>query len=430
MITPAYGMTATERVLPRLALNFLTGVLDPRIAFARSGNTATVVGSNGYITSVTADTPRFEYDPETLQIRGLFIEETRTNYVVNSSNLAEDWTGTGPTGTKDYINLNASLNTSLAPDNTTTAGTFSPSVSGGRMTIIHNDAFCTTKNQDFTASIFVKAGTSSTFKLDVVCQTNGTVFSYRSFATFNLANGTASAVTNIGVDGLTPAGVARIQAYKDGWYRCSVSFKTYNGANALNAILVELRPNASNTGGTNLFWQPQDEIGSFATSLIKTSGTIETRNADLATMSGTNFSNWYNATEGAIFTESVLSRAANVQSPIIFLGTGATAMTLRYRSTAVTGFLVENTSIQADLSSGSAIASNQVTRSCAAYKENNFAYSTDAAALALDTSGTVPTVSVLNLGYNAGSEFLNGYLRKVMYWPQRLTDAELQAFSK
>ena len=41
MITPSYGLTATERVLPRLALDFTTAILDPRITFTRTGATAT-----------------------------------------------------------------------------------------------------------------------------------------------------------------------------------------------------------------------------------------------------------------------------------------------------------------------------------------------------------------------------------------------------
>jgi hypothetical protein len=43
MITPAYSPTATERVLPRMALDFTTGVLDPRVTVTRALNTATRV---------------------------------------------------------------------------------------------------------------------------------------------------------------------------------------------------------------------------------------------------------------------------------------------------------------------------------------------------------------------------------------------------
>ena len=56
MITPSFSLTATERVLPRMALDFTTAVLDPRVTFTRTGNTATVTNSSGVDTSVVLPT--------------------------------------------------------------------------------------------------------------------------------------------------------------------------------------------------------------------------------------------------------------------------------------------------------------------------------------------------------------------------------------
>ena len=79
MITPAYSPTATERVLPRLALDFTTASLDPRVTVTRALNTATRVNSSGDVEVVSANLPRFDFDPTTLVCKGLLIEETRTN---------------------------------------------------------------------------------------------------------------------------------------------------------------------------------------------------------------------------------------------------------------------------------------------------------------------------------------------------------------
>jgi len=84
MISPSFSLTATERVLPRMALDFTTALLDPRITFTRTGNTATVVNSSGVIAAINADLPRFDFDPTTLVCKGLLIEETRTNLLLNS----------------------------------------------------------------------------------------------------------------------------------------------------------------------------------------------------------------------------------------------------------------------------------------------------------------------------------------------------------
>jgi hypothetical protein len=84
MITPAYAPTATERVLPRLALDFTTAVADPRVATARAANTATRFNSSGIIEIVNADLPRFDFSPTALTCQGQLIEEARTNLFLNS----------------------------------------------------------------------------------------------------------------------------------------------------------------------------------------------------------------------------------------------------------------------------------------------------------------------------------------------------------
>jgi len=88
MITPSFSLTATERVLPKLALDFTTANLDPRITFTRSGSTATRVNSSGYIEAVAANIPRFDFNPTTLVCNGLLIEDSRTNICLQSEDLS------------------------------------------------------------------------------------------------------------------------------------------------------------------------------------------------------------------------------------------------------------------------------------------------------------------------------------------------------
>lgn len=84
MITPAYAPTAVERVLPRLALDFTTGVLDARVTITRALNTATRINASGNIEAVNANLPRFDFEPSTLVCKGLLVEESRTNLLLNS----------------------------------------------------------------------------------------------------------------------------------------------------------------------------------------------------------------------------------------------------------------------------------------------------------------------------------------------------------
>lgn len=66
---------------PALVLSFLTGSLDPRIT-ATGGVNGTRVNSAGVI--VAASCPRFDHDSVTLAIRGILIEPSRENLLLNS----------------------------------------------------------------------------------------------------------------------------------------------------------------------------------------------------------------------------------------------------------------------------------------------------------------------------------------------------------
>ena len=57
---------------------------------------------------------------------------------------------------------------------------------------------------------------------------------------------------------------------------------------------------AGPTGDLYYIWGAQVEAGAFATSYIPTTTLAVLRNADDVTMSGTNFTSWYNASEGSL----------------------------------------------------------------------------------------------------------------------------------
>jgi hypothetical protein len=73
---------------PALGLDFMTpGTLDPRITFTRA-STGTYFDSAGILRSAAVNAPRWDYDPATLALRGLLIEEARTNVLLNSATLS------------------------------------------------------------------------------------------------------------------------------------------------------------------------------------------------------------------------------------------------------------------------------------------------------------------------------------------------------
>lgn len=83
----AAGSGAPPVDLPALDLNFLSGALPADVTFTRA-STAWYFNSAGVLTAAAANAPRFDYDPATLQLKGMLVERAGTNLVLNSSVLA------------------------------------------------------------------------------------------------------------------------------------------------------------------------------------------------------------------------------------------------------------------------------------------------------------------------------------------------------
>ena len=335
MITPAFGLTATERVLPRLALDFTTASLDPRVTFTRTtsaSNPATYIDSSGVITAATNNQPRFDYDPVTLVCKGLLIEESRTNSLLNSDTLSTQ-----------IVTVTAAVRT------LSFYGTGSVTLSGAHTAVV--------------------AGTGA----------------YPTRTTYSFTP-TAGALT------LTVAGTVQYA---------------------------------------------QLEAGAFATSYIPTTSAALTRNADVATMTGTNFSSWFNQTEGAITCQFNRTTAAPSSSFIRIweMSDGTTSNRMRMMLGVTTTANYDCTS------GGSAVGSMDVgaytantnAKITGAYKTDSFAGSQNGASPTTDTSGIISwTMNQLVFGGNAtgGGSYLNGYVQKFFYYPQRLINNEVRAFSK
>ena len=65
------------------------------------------------------------------------------------------------------------------------------------------------------------------------------------------------------------------------------------------------------------------------------------------------------------------------------------------------------------------------------YKTNSFALSVNGNTVAQDTTGDVSgTPDTLRIGRNTSNIYLNGYVQNLIYYPLRINNAEIRAFSK
>ncbi len=174
------------------------------------------------------------------------------------------------------------------------------------------------------------------------------------------------------------------------------------------------------------------EAGSFATSWIPTTGTSATRSADIATVSGTAFSGWYNQAQGTVFV-SAPSAISGGRLAMFDDGTLNNRWELRIAS-GVAALNSWTAGVQdANAFSGASLGEpNTVnTVSAAAIALNNAAISTRGVTPGVDSAvATPPGINRLHIGsFQGTTTFTNGTISRLAYWPTRLPNATLQSLT-
>lgn len=355
--------------------------------------------------------PRFDYDPVTLAPRGLLIEEARTN-LLNYSAQFDDayWAKGGST---------VSANTTTAPDGTSTADKLVEDTSTGVHHIFNNIGTTVVSGAPYAWTIYAKAAERTVVQL---------LNNNLQGATFDLTNGAVSNITGGFTASATNAG--------NGWYRLFISA---NASSASERLLIYLQSGGTNTytgNGTSgvYLWGAQLEAGAFATSYIPTVASTVSRSADVATMTGTNFSTWYNAAAGT-FVADYDSFAATIPPST----KGLASANDNTGNNRVYGYLANNSAPTLLVTNGGAteanplnsvIANNAITKSAWGYALNDFAIITNGGVAATDTSGTPPTApNKLDIGHHLAGQQINGHIRQIAYYNTRLPNTQLQTLT-
>ena len=180
----------------------------------------------------------------------------------------------------------------------------------------------------------------------------------------------------------------------------------------------------------------QVEAGAFPTSYIPTVASQVTRTADNATMTGTNFSSWYNATEGTLYVNGTLVGGTTSTFPYMTALVGAAPnndlIGVQWNAPAgVMSFIVRISGTQpAGISAGSAKSSGSSYKVAGRYGLNDVQAAFGGTLGTQDTAVTIPTITALSLGGAAGFQpGANTYLRQIAFYPRRLANAELQAIT-
>jgi hypothetical protein len=375
------------------------GTISPSLpgTFTRA-STGTATTSLGNIVSFGSGVPR-------ITDLGLLVEESRTNLALRSGDISNAaWS---------KLNASVTANAAVAPDGTLTGakivedGTLNQHGVLQTLTVVSGSAY--------TQSVFAKAGERTWLYM-----TEGN--NVTATAWFNLATGALGTVSGTG----SPS--ATITPLGNGWYRCALTFTPI--ATSAN---IQVRPTTANgsssayqgDGASGLYaWGGQLELGAFSTSYIPTTSASATRAADVSTMvlaamaQGTMFVNAL-----ASVNDGSSRRAVSINDGTVNNEISTNLLTATSKCVVVTGGV---TQASINLTSPGWVGPK---KTAIAFALNDFAATSNSDAPVIDSSGTVPTTTTLDIGQVAGSAFFCGYIRQVIIYNSRLPNAQLQAIT-
>lgn len=324
------------------------------------------------LSTAQADEPRFDYDLETKECKGLLIEEQRTNLISDSTNVNYFFFGNG--------SLKISDKNAIAPDGTLSASIIKPN--GGD---IYKNLASSLSLGTYTFSAYYKgkAGT----KVYILSFVGGVV------------NKIAHTLSGE-------------------WERLSNTFTVTNTSN-----FIYLSDNRGNEEVNEIkVWGLQLEQGSFPTSYIPTNGSQVTRLADSCSITGDNFSSFYNPSEGTFFADFEMT---DISDSGYVISNGVTSPMFIYTNFGQSQFRIYD-KITTDETYGA--VADGYNKLASYYNETEMGILANGETVtpkARQDFTSFQNVSNLRLFYDN-----NGHIKKIAYYDKALTDTELQLMTQ
>ena len=358
------------------------------ITATRSG-VATYTDAAGLIQSASADTVRVDHVDGVPMI---LVEPSATN-LVPTSVPNSNWSVQGATITENF---------STSPEGQQTATKVIKSGdSQNDRTFIESLAIAS--GTEYTVSVYLKNIDVANHTTVGVRITSGTLFRIKyqwDSGVIGSLNGTS--YNRFAVD------------VGDGWYRVGFTF-TADGTSTGIEVDVDRDSGTYTDTSSILLWGAQLELGPVSTSFIKTTSGAVTRAADDYKIVGSDFSDFYNQSEGTIYVEFVPKEVTTVT--FIYEASDTSNERIYSRVGSSDSLKVSDGETQASITAGTA-SLVMLNRLAASFKQNNFQVAVNGTAGTPDISGSLPSVTFINIGSNfAGGNQLNGHIKRMIYWP-------------
>jgi hypothetical protein len=157
-------------------------------------------------------------------------------------------------------------------------------------------------------------------------------------------------------------------------------------------------------------------------------------------MTGTNFSTWYNQTEGTFVAD--FDKASTAARGLVFCAGNDAAIAPAVTNIGADG--QNNGKVRAFIENAGVLEMGNLTladystntpiKVALAYATNNAVGAAAGALGTVDTSVTVPTINIFQIGAlknstSSTSAFLNGHIRAIAYYNTRLPNTQLQTLT-
>lgn len=385
------------------------------ITFTRGSDAGCFNVEGAYVT-VAANQPRFDYDPATKLIKGLLIEESQTNLLINSQDATK----------ASWVKIRSSAAAyEVIGGLPFTAITASSTDASGAYVYTSTDPI-----PNPVGSVFVKKGTKDWAMIIV---SDGAANGVRQW--FNLATGQLGSQALFGA--AMPSGAATIQDC-GGFYRLSLPASLPLGAVTRLTSYLSCPADlsiASTVGDVGYISGTQIEAGTFASSYIPTVGTQVTRASDMATMSV--LSPWYSQEEGTLFVDynpGNIGYGATCAGAYMSSETPAFNLIALRNGTGqgqITAALTNGIgATQFSIRGASGVPVGARVKMALAIKSSGASFSVNGGAPATFGAFEMPKPTKMGIGRaTSGQQYANGHIRSIRYYPRRLTSAELQALT-
>ena len=417
--------------LPALDLDWATNrslpaSYGPTPTFTRA-STGTYFDGQGILKTAAVNGPRFNhvFNGTSWVSRGLLVEEQRTNLFLQSNSFQTTWGENSGT-------LGISQNVTGPDGISNSAWTFTDSQAGSLQGRYQDVAL--TNGVTYTMSIFIKktTGTQTVFPA---------IYSARGGAgvagiSINTTTGTTYQVSAAGLTTISTS--STVYDVGDYW-RLNATFL----CNSTGAWGFVIAPAATGTSGSldaaltgsAVVYGAQVESGSFGTSYIGTTSSSVTRSADVCQITGTDFSGFWNGTEGSFAVEFDRPMIGTASGDAFLYLIGDAGVPNYQLGTYVTSGDIHaygyNSGFIYDFNHGPQSA-GVAYRIATAFESNDFASSLNGASSLTDTSGNLGTganrLLIGMIDWSTGAR-LNGHIARLRYYPTRLTNTKLQELS-